>query len=217
MQKNILGNTGLLVSWISLGGMATDKMDLKTADEVYNTALDNGINFVDTSPEYKNSEEYIGRAISHRRDEYFLATKCGDHHQDFRRWTRKNLMDNLDTSLKELQTEYIDLWQMHGLMPEYLKNGEHDETLEYMKEAQKAGKVRLIGATLRNGNPGDELYPAGYSYKALSTFIKWDVFQTFQLVYGCLTRKNEKAITAAANRGKGIFVRGNFREYFKDA
>ncbi|MDR1540985.1 MAG: aldo/keto reductase [Clostridiales bacterium] len=214
MDKRALGRTGMNVSRITMGGMATEKMDQALADKVFNTALDRGINIIDTSPEYPNSELLIGRAVSHRRKEFFIATKCGDHEKDYRRWTRENFIDNLNSSLKLLKTDYIDLWEMHGLAPGYLKGGENDETIEYMKEVQREGKIRHIGVTFRNGNPTDDQYPGDFSYNAIKEYKNWEVFSTFQVVYGCLTRQCEKAISEAAEKGKGIFARGNFRNYF---
>ncbi len=100
-----------------IGGPITDDQ----AERILNAVLDAGINYIDTSFDYGLSEDYIGRFTSHRRDEYYLATKCGchvvdkgDHDEVSHVWTRENLMHNIEVSLKRLKTDYLDVWQLHG-------------------------------------------------------------------------------------------------------
>ena len=79
MEKRILGKTGISVTAMSLGTMDVRYLDLKNVSRLLNTALDHGVNYIDTSPEYPMAEYFIGKAIANRRDEYILATKCGDN------------------------------------------------------------------------------------------------------------------------------------------
>jgi aryl-alcohol dehydrogenase-like predicted oxidoreductase len=79
IPTSTLGRTGEKVTKLGFGAMElrSRRLDPIAVDRLLNTVLDEGINLIDTSPDYGASEEHIGRAISHRRDEYFLATKCG--------------------------------------------------------------------------------------------------------------------------------------------
>ena len=93
----------------------------EAADEFLNSVLDAGINFIDTSPDYGASEERIGKYIGSRRSEYYLATKCGcaytqhdDHIEIDHVWKKDVVERNVETSLRRLQTDHIDLLQFHG-------------------------------------------------------------------------------------------------------
>ena len=219
MEKRILGRTGLEVTPLGFGALELKHLDEKQAAHLMNEVLDNGINYIDTSPDYKLSEELIGKSIAHRRHEYILATKCGDNiqgHEPQRIWTRENLMENLEHSLKTLKTDYIDAWQMHGAMPHYFTEESKQEVIQTMLDVKKSGKVRSIGTTFRNGSKKDELYPAGYGMVAIRELIKWEELETMQIVYGGLTRKNELAISKASEKGIGMIARGVIKNYFDD-
>ena len=89
------------------------------AEQILNSVVDNGINFIDTANDYGRSEEYIGRFLSHRRDEFVLATKCGctvvrrDKSTDDTPhvWTKENLLRGLNESLERMRTDYVDVVQ----------------------------------------------------------------------------------------------------------
>src|SRR5215831_1211242 len=114
MEQRRLGRTGLDVTALGFGAMevrgprvwggrpVTDQQ----ADRILNAVLDAGINFIDTSYDYGRSEEFIGKSISKRRSEYYIATKCGcsfvdkgDHDETPHVWTRENLLHNIEHSL----------------------------------------------------------------------------------------------------------------------
>lgn len=221
MEKKILGRTGFNITRLSYGAMHMSNIEQKTADILFNTALDMGVNYIDTAPEYTNSEEYIGNAIFHRRSEYFIATKCGDYLSGNGPnklspniyYSKEIFTSNIERSLKLLKTDYIDLMQMHGLMPEYLPAGEQDELINLLLDLKKSGKIRYIGASFRSGRPGEELYPAGYGYNCAKAFLDWKVIDSIQIAYGGLTRTNEMAISALSQRGFGIIARSILRKY----
>lgn len=215
MEKRILGSTGFNTSVIGFGSMSIGKCDEKTAYEVLNTALDNGINYIDTSPEYWRAEEFIGKSVAHRRDEYFLATKCGDSFNPEHPYifTKEVMMKNLEDSLRLMKTEYIDLWQLHAVLPENLENGQEGEAIECMLNAQKQGKVRFLGASMKNGQKTDERYPARFGYDAMGEFQHWKDLKVFQVVYGAMTRLIEDRISSATKNGKAIVVRGVIKQY----
>jgi aryl-alcohol dehydrogenase-like predicted oxidoreductase len=163
-----------------------------------NAVLDAGINFIDTAYDYGLSEEYIGRFISHRRDEYFLATKCGctvvnaGHHDETPHvWTRDNLMHNIETSLRRMKTDYIDLWQLHNPTVEQADEG---QLLDVLKEVQVSGKVRFIGISS--------------TLPHIETFINSGLFDSFQIPYSALERVHENIISQAALAGAGTIIRG---------
>ena len=177
------------------------------ADVFLNAVLDAGINFIDTSPDYGVSEERIGQFIASRRSEYILATKCGcdyqqhdDHLEVIHTWTRDVLLRNLETSLERMQTDYIDLMQFHGGDAETIKCAGLVETL---LEFKAQGLIRFIGSS--NSIPN------------LQGMIELDVFDTFQIPYSCLAPSHHDLITAAADTGAGIIIRGGIAHGGPDA
>ena len=216
MEFKTLGRTGLEISPIGFGGMELHRIDQQQTNFLVNTAIDNGINYIDTCPEYVNSEEFLGNALLHRRREIILATKCCDNVSGIGPkyvFDRKTCMENLEQSLRLLKTDYIDVWQIHGVIPEFLPGGEDNEVIHCMQEAKKAGKVRFIGLTIKNGNIKDEHFPADFGYNAVKVFSEWKSIDVIQLVYGGLTRKSENRIAAAAEKGVGLVARGVLKKY----
>jgi len=140
MRTTRLGRTGLEVSRIGFGALQiATKYDYAHAERLLNLALDCGINMVDTARGYGDSEERIGRAISHRREEFFIATKSGGG-------TRKGFWEALEESLTRLRTDYVDIYQFHGAetgSEKFIFEGE--KTIECMREAREQGKIRFIG------------------------------------------------------------------------
>ena len=215
-RKRILGRTGLELMPLGLGGMELHHLDQKQADILLNTALDNGVNYIDSSPEYLRSEERIGNAIAHRRAEFILATKCGDNMTGIGpsyMFDRKTCLQNLEDSLRQLKMDYIDVWQLHAVIPEYIANGEADDVIQCMLEAKKAGKIRFLGASIKNGRPDEDRHPAEFGYHAIKEFMEWKVLDVVQIVYGGLTRRNELRIQKAAEKGTGIVTRGILNKY----
>jgi aryl-alcohol dehydrogenase-like predicted oxidoreductase len=164
-----------------------------------NAVLDNGINFIDTANDYGRSEEYIGRFLSHRRDEFVLATKCGctvvrrDESTDDTPhvWTKENLFRCLHESLDRMRTEYVDLMQLHNPSVEQCEDGDLVAALQQMKEQ---GKVRWIGISA--------------THPHLETYIGWEVFDAFQIPYSAFERQHEEVLKAASDSGGGVIVRG---------
>jgi len=217
MEKKILGKTGLAVTRLAYGGMELSPVSEANAVKLLNTVLDQGINYIDTSPEYGNSEYFIGKAISHRRDEFILATKCCDNMRGngpVYTFDRQTVLENIEESLRVMKTDYIDILQIHGVLPEFLKGGEDGEVMETLRELKASGKIRHIGLTIRNSGPGDYAYPATHGYRNLQTFASWKDIEVIQVVYGCMTRLSEKVIQAAHDAyGTGIVARGLIKRY----
>ena len=152
MKYRKLGHSGLIVSEIALGTMQFgQKMNMgnlnqKATDELVGFALDQGINFIDTADVYSlgQSEEFVGNAVKGKRDDLVLATKCRLPMSDnFNRSgaTRVNIIRGAESSLKRLQTDYLDLYQLHG----WDSNTPLEETVRAMDDLVRQGKVRYIG------------------------------------------------------------------------
>ncbi|MCL5996465.1 MAG: aldo/keto reductase [Chloroflexi bacterium] len=206
MEQRRLGKTGLNVTALGFGAMEIRgprvwggrPVSDQQAEQILNKVLDAGINFIDTSYDYGRSEEYIGKFIRHRRSEYFLATKCGctledkgDHDETPHVWTRENLLHNIETSLRRMQTDYVDIWQIHNASVEQVESG---DLVKVMQEVQQSGKARWIGISS--------------TLPHITRFIEWGVFASFQIPYSALERQHENAITAAARSGAGTIIRG---------
>ena len=206
MEKRTLGRTGLEVTVLGHGAMEIRGHRIwngrtitdTEAETILNAVLDSGINFIDTAYDYGLSEEYIGRYISGRRSEYYLATKCGctvvdkgDHDDTPHVWTRENLLHNIETSLKRMKTDYVDIWQLHNPSVAQVEEG---ELLKVMEEVKASGKVRhiSISSTLPD----------------ITTYIDWGVFDSYQIPYSGLQRQHENVIQKAADSGAGVIIRG---------
>ncbi len=157
----VLGRTGVQVSAIGLGGYHIGKMrEDREAIRLVQQAVDSGITFMDNAWEYHDgrSEELMGKALAGRRDQVFLMTKICTHGRD-----RHEAMRQLEASLRRLQTDHLDLWQVHELA--YDNDPErHFATggvIEALDEAQRAGKVRFVGFT---GHKSPEIHLKMLSY-----------------------------------------------------
>lgn len=145
MDQRLLGRTGFKVSVLGLGGseIGSENITAAEADRLLNGALDIGINLIDTAECYGASEELIGAAVSHRRKDYCLLTKCGHASGlELPDWTPSLLEQSIERSLRRLRTDYIDVVQLHGCDEETLRKGEVIATLE---RARDKGKTRYIG------------------------------------------------------------------------
>ena len=202
LPRNTLGRTGFDVTSLGFGAMELrgepggPAISDVEADALLNAVLDAGINLIDTSPDYGASEDCIGRAIAHRRDEYFLASKCGcvpgapmgtDHVH-----TAENVRAGVEASLRRMKTDHLDLVQFHRSLTqaEYNENG----ALQALLDLRDAGKVRFVGVsgTLPN----------------LDEQIGMGVFDAFQVPYSALQREHEDVIARASAAGAGIIIRG---------
>lgn len=149
MNFKRLGNSGLQVSALGLGTNAFGKRaDQETSIQIVHTALDHGINFIDTANIYAGteSERIIGLALESRRHEAVLATKAGLVKHDGPNGSgssRHHLMQELEDSLRRLKTDYVDLYQIHTFDP----NTPLEETLRTLDDMVSSGKVRYIGAS----------------------------------------------------------------------
>ncbi len=170
LPTRTLGRTGVEVTTLGYGAMELrdaprgPAVSDETSDRVLNAVLDAGINLIDTSPDYGASEERIGMFIAHRRDEYFLASKCGclvgatpapAGQRNLHVFTAENVRAGVDQSLRRMKTDHIDLVQFHASpsREELLRDGGLDELLKLQQE----GKVRFIGMSGTLPNLGEQI------------------------------------------------------------
>jgi len=142
MKYTRFGKTGMNVSLIGFGGIPIQRGSSEAAKEAILAAYENGVNFIDTARGYSVSEEYIGAALEGIREKFYVATKAPSMGYE-------NMKAAIETSLKNLRTDYIDLYQLHNV-----KNVEaleaalkEDGAYRALKEAQAEGKIRHIGIT----------------------------------------------------------------------
>jgi aryl-alcohol dehydrogenase-like predicted oxidoreductase len=201
-----LGRTGADVTILGYGAMELrgaprgPEIDDENAGRLLNAVLDGGINLIDTSPDYGRSEELIGASIGHRRDEFFLASKCGcllelptdsppPYPHDY---SPENVRADVEQSLRRLRTDRLDLVQVH-MSPSPATLAEN-HTVETLQALRHEGKVRFIGMS--------GILPY------LPEHIAMNVFDVFQIPYSAVQREHEDLITQAANTGTGTLIRG---------
>jgi aryl-alcohol dehydrogenase-like predicted oxidoreductase len=191
MKYKLLGNTGLKVSELCLGTMTfggkgalwskIGKLDQGSVDEQMKIALDAGINFIDTANVYSEgvSEQLTGQSIKNvgvNRHDLVLATKVRGKTSDTPNGiglSRKHIFEQIDESLRRLQTDYIDLYQIHG----YDEFTPLEETLEALDSLVRLGKVRYIGAS--NLAAWQLMKALGYStYNRVAKFVSLQAYYT---------------------------------------
>jgi aryl-alcohol dehydrogenase-like predicted oxidoreductase len=202
-----LGRTGHDVTILGYGAMELrgeprgPAVSDAEAERILNGVLDGGINLIDTSIDYGRSEELIGRFLAHRRDEFFLASKCGcplgpaspdpsvRPSHDF---SSENVRAGVEQSLRRLKTDHLDLVQVHASpsRAELESNG----TVETLQELRDEVKVRFLGMSGTIPN--------------LSEHLAMGVFDVFQIPYSVIQREHEDLITEASGAGAGTLIRG---------
>ena len=208
MQMRDLGNTGIEVSEISFGSVSLgipygigvkDEADMPGETEavrLLHSALDHGINFFDTARGYGRSESILGKAFKGIRDRIIISTKCSSlFDKDGRlpegRQLRSRVDESLRESLDELQTNYIDVFLLHSVNSEVLKN---EEIVHIFSEYKRQGLIRACGVST---------YGAVDTQKAIESG-NWDVIQ---LAYNLFDQQEAVTFPMAAENGVGIMVR----------
>jgi aryl-alcohol dehydrogenase-like predicted oxidoreductase len=145
MEKRALGKTGMEVSVLGFGGaeIGFEDASLKDVDKLLGSALDEGLNIIDTAECYANSEEKIGRSVAHRRSDFFLFTKVG-HESGLggKDWDIDMMEKSIVRSLKLLKTDTVDLIQLHTCSKEQLEQG---DVIALLERAREKGQTRFIG------------------------------------------------------------------------
>jgi aryl-alcohol dehydrogenase-like predicted oxidoreductase len=217
LPTRILGRTGLPVTVLGFGALELRGMVAGVGrpltpgqpERILNAVLDAGINYIDVAVDYGEAEAHIGRCIAHRRHEFFLASKCGCP-LDVTRFTprertrfgvplprlhdygRTNIMAAVHQSLRRMRTDYLDVLQFHFSPAREVV--EQEGALETLHDLQRAGTIRFLGCSS--------------TLPHLTAHIAMGVFDVLQIPYSALQPEHEAAISAAAQAGAGIVIRG---------
>jgi predicted aldo/keto reductase-like oxidoreductase len=185
MEYRVLGKTGLKVSALGFGGIPIQRIDAQDARELMHQVMEAGINYIDSARGYTVSEEYIGYAIEGIRDQFVLATKSMAR-------DKESMARDVDISLKNFRTDYIDLYQIHN------PNASQLETvcapggaLEALLEARAAGKIGHIGITL-------------HSADVFRQALALDWVETVMFPYNIVETQAEELIAACAEKNIGF-------------
>lgn len=176
MRETFLGRTGLRVKRLGFGGIPIQRVTEEEAIEVVRRCHELGIDYYDTARGYTVSEERIGKALEDVRDDVVLATKSG-------RRTSEELLDELDVSLRNLRTDWIDVYQLHNVssMEAWEQVKGPGGALEALLQARDDGKIWHLGITSHD--------PA-----VLTEIVRESIFETVMIPYNYLTLKPEEAL-----------------------
>lgn len=207
MKKRTLGRTGLELSEISFGALEIGRAwglpvegdfavpSDREVEALLERVLALGINLIDTAPAYMLSEERIGKLLRHRRKEFYLASKCGERFNGYESrydFSTAGTLQFIETSLRRLQTDYLDLVQIH-CGPEEVETIRRGEVLEGMLRAKKQGKVRWVGVSCNAaGAP---------------VALEMGAYDVLQLPYSFLNRSAEEVLARGAQTNVGIIIR----------
>jgi predicted aldo/keto reductase-like oxidoreductase len=174
MKTTRLGKTGLQVSKIGFGGIPIQRLTEEEAVKVVQRCLDLGVTLIDTANSYTTSEERIGKALAGsgvQREQVVIATKTGAR-------DKATAQEHLELSLRRLQTDYIDIWQFHGVstFEAYEQVLGPGGAMEAAQEALQAGKIRHIGVTSHSTDVALKMVPSGH-------------FETIQFPFNFITKE----------------------------
>jgi predicted aldo/keto reductase-like oxidoreductase len=176
LREKILGKTGLKVNTLGFGGIPIQRVSEDEAIEVVRRCYDLGLNYYDTARNYSNSEERIGKALEDVRENIYLATKSNKRKAE-------SLYKELEISLKNLRTDYIDVYQLHNISNEeqWKQIQEEGGALEAVHEAKEEGKINHVSVTSHSPSLSLEMVKSG-------------IFSTLMIPYNYLTIEPEKKL-----------------------
>lgn len=188
VNKRKLGKTGLMVSEIGLGGIPIQRTTQEETNKIVDEMLQSGINFIDTARGYTCSEEYFGKALLGRRDKFIVCTKSMAR-------SYEAMKKDIEISLCHLQTDYIDIYQLHNVKTEaeYMEVMSDKGAYKALVEAKAAGKIGYIGIT-------------SHSLDFLEKIIDTCPFHTIQFSYNIIETKAENLFKRASRKNIGVIV-----------
>ncbi len=187
MEYTVLGKTGLKISRMGFGGIPIQRVDRETARTLTHRLLEAGVNYIDTARGYTVSEEYLGFGLEGIRGRFILATKSMAR-------TRDEMAADIDRSLKNLRTDYIDLYQVHNPTMEQLAQViAPGGALEALLEAKSAGKIRHIGLT-------------AHAMQVFESALDMDWVETFMFPYNIVENQGEDLIRRCAGKNIGFIA-----------
>ena len=185
MNYKVLGKTGLLVSEVGVGGIPIQRADAATAKTLMAAAADMGVNFLDSARAYSVSEQYLGDALVGIRDRFIIATKSGA-------MTKEAMARDIQISLDNFHTDYIDLYQLHNPKPADVESiiGPGG-ALDALREAKEAGKIGHIGVTL-------------HSKELFAQFLNYDWVETIMFPYNIVETQAQELVRRCGEKNIGF-------------
>ena len=185
MEYRILGKTGLKVSRVGLGGIPIQRIDAAGTKKLVHQLMEAGVNYIDTARGYSVSEEYLGEALEGIRDRFILATKTMSR-------TREAMAADIETSLRNFRTDYIDLYQVHNPTLSQLEQVcAPGGALEALFEARAAGKIGHLGVT-------------AHSAEVFEKALTLDWVETIMFPYNIVETQGEDLMRQAAEKNIGF-------------
>ena len=185
MEYRVLGKTGLKISRLGFGGIPIQKIDAEGTKVLMHQMKEAGVNYIDTARGYTVSEEYLGYALEGIREHFVIATKSMAR-------TKEAMAADIDISLKNLRTDYIDVYQIHNPSVQQLEQVmAPGGALEALQEAKAAGKIGHIGLT-------------AHSLEVFKIALEQDWVETFMFPYNIVESQGEKLIAECAKRNIGF-------------
>ena len=185
MQYRTLGKTNLTISRLGFGGIPIQRIDAEGTRTLMHQLKDAGVNYIDTARGYTVSEEYLGYALEGIREDFVLATKSMAR-------TKEAMEADIATSLKNLRTDYIDLYRVHNPTPDELEQGvSPGGALEALLEAKAAGKVGHLGVT-------------AHSLDTFKMALEMDWVETIMFPYNIVESQGQDLIHACAEKNIGF-------------
>lgn len=187
MEYRTLGKTGLKISRMGFGGIPIQKIDEEGTRKLLHEMMEKGVNYIDSARGYTVSEQYIGYGLEGIRDKFVLATKSMSR-------TKEAMAADIETSLGNFRTDYIDLYQVHNPSMEQLDQvmGEGG-ALEALMEARAAGKVGHIGLT-------------AHSTEVFERALELDWVETIMFPYNIVEQQGAELIHKCAEKNIGFIV-----------
>ena len=187
MEYRILGKTGLKISRMGFGGIPIQRIDVAGTVELMRWLCDQGVNYIDTARGYTVSEEYLGQALEGIREKFVIATKSMSR-------TKEAMAADIDISLKNLRTDYIDLYQIHNATPADVETViGPGGALEALMEAKLAGKIGHIGLT-------------AHSLETFKMALEMDWVETVMFPYNIVETQGEELIAKCAEKNIGFIA-----------
>ena len=187
MEYRTLGKTGLQISRLGFGGIPIQKVDAKVTRALVEEMIEKGINYIDTARGYTVSEEYLGEALEGVRDKFILATKSMNR-------TKEGMVADIEIRLKNLRTDYIDIYQVHNPSVEQLEQVmAPGGALEALMEAKEAGKIGHIGLT-------------GHSIEIFEKAVELPWVETFMFPYNIVETQGEELMKKCTENNIGFIV-----------
>ena len=187
MEYVTLGKTGLKISRLGFGGIPIQKVDAATTRKLIIAMVEKGINYIDTARGYTVSECFLGEALEGYRDKFILATKSMAR-------DKAGMATDIETSLKNLRTDYIDIYQVHNPSVEQLEQVlAPGGALEALLEAKEAGKIGHIGLT-------------GHTIELFEKAVNLPWVETFMFPYNIVERQGEELMRQCTKNNIGFIV-----------